>query len=106
MTLQGVVDEVVREVTRARVLHPKFNSAHEGYAVILEEMDELKAEVWKRHHDADLMRKEAVQVAAMAIRFLVDISPNAADKRCACPRENHNDYFPGTTCPVCGGAQG
>ena len=67
------VNEVVSEFRRASNLHPKFNSAHEGYAVILEEVDELKAEVWKRHHDPELMRKEAVQVAAMALRFLVDV---------------------------------
>jgi hypothetical protein len=64
---------VVREFARANHIHPQFNSAHEGYAVILEEMDELKAEVWKRNHEPDLMRKEAVQVGAMALRFLVDV---------------------------------
>jgi hypothetical protein len=68
-----VVAEVSAELARASELHPRFHSAHEGYAVILEEMDELKAEVWKRHHDKDLMRKEAVQVAAMAMRFLTDV---------------------------------
>jgi hypothetical protein len=67
------VTGVLAEFHRASDLHPKFNSAHEGYAVILEEMDELKAEVWKRHHDPALMRKEAVQVAAMALRFLTDV---------------------------------
>ena len=92
---------MVAEFQRAAELHPKFNSAHEGYAVILEEMDELKAEVWKRHHDMDAMRKEAVQVAAMALRFLADVC-SAAPKRCQCPRENHNDYVPGS-CVVCGG---
>jgi molybdopterin biosynthesis enzyme len=67
------VHAVVAEYLSASRKHPKFNSAHEGYAVILEEMDELKDEVWKRHHDAELMRKEAVQVAAMALRFLTDV---------------------------------
>lgn len=67
------ITEVVAEFYRAAESHPKFNSAHEGYAVILEEVDELKAEVWKRHHERELMRKEAIQVAAMAIRFLVDV---------------------------------
>lgn len=50
-------------------------SAHESYAVLLEEVDELKAEVWKRQgsRDYEAMAKEAVQVAAMALRFLTDI---------------------------------
>lgn len=53
-----------------------FHSSHEGFAVLHEEFDELKAEVWKngtKHPDRDAnMRKEAVQVAAMALRFLTD----------------------------------
>jgi hypothetical protein len=52
-----------------------FNSAHEGFAVLLEEVDELKAHVWTNQKKRDLaaMRKEAIQVAAMAIRFAVDV---------------------------------
>jgi hypothetical protein len=45
-------------------------SMHEGYAVILEEVDELWVEVKAQH--ADHATREAVQVAAMAIRFLID----------------------------------
>ena len=103
MTADDAVLEVIREFNRASSLHPPFNSAHEGYAVLLEEVDELKAEVWKRHHDPERMRKEAIQVAAMALRFLADVCKDR--KHCQCPRENHNDYFPGPTCPVCGGKQ-
>jgi len=72
-TATKALTEVIEEFNSARKKHPKFNSAHEGYAVILEEMDELKAEVWKRKHDPELMRKEAIQVAAMALRFLTDV---------------------------------
>lgn len=71
------ITEVVAEFHRAAGKHPRFNSAHEGFAVILEEVDELKAEVWKRDHDRDAMRKEAVQVAAMALRFLTDVCEDA-----------------------------
>lgn len=51
---------------------PPFNSAHEGYAILLEEMDELKAHVWanQKRRDLDGMRAEAVQVAAMAVKFI------------------------------------
>lgn len=60
------------ELERAQEKFPPFNSAHEGYAVILEEMDELWQEV--KHGTKKRQREEAVQVAAMALRFLVDIS--------------------------------
>lgn len=62
------------ELKLARRAHPAFNSAHEGYAVILEELDELKAEVWRRDKDPAAMRREAYQVAAMAARFVYDVT--------------------------------
>jgi hypothetical protein len=66
---------VAQELTKATERYPDFASAHEGYAVILEELDELKAEVWKNQKTRDVgkMRAEACQVAAMAIRFMVDV---------------------------------
>lgn len=63
--------EVRAEVIRAIEKFPTFNSAHEGYAVILEELDELWIEVMGNR--VDLARDEAVQVAAMAVRFMTDI---------------------------------
>lgn len=77
-------NEVVDEVLRAKKLHgdKPFNSVHEGYAVLLEEVDELwdevkknprKMEGGKKQH-RELMRKEAVQVAAMAIRFVSELT--------------------------------
>jgi NTP pyrophosphatase (non-canonical NTP hydrolase) len=54
---------------------PQFNSAHEGFGVLLEEVDELKAHVWTKQKNRDLeaMRKEAIQVAAMAMRFAMEV---------------------------------
>lgn len=67
--------DVYEELKRASLKFSPFASAHEGYAVILEELDELKAEVWKNQKTRDVakMRAEACQVAAMAIRFMVDV---------------------------------
>ena len=64
--------EAINEVERARSLgFGDFNSAHEGYSVLLEEVDELKAHVWMKQKNRDIaaMRKEAIEVAAMAIKF-------------------------------------
>ena len=54
---------------------PPFNSAHEGYAIILEELEELKAEVFKKQEDRSYpaMKHEATQVATMALRFILDV---------------------------------
>lgn len=53
---------------------PAFNSAHEGYAVILEELDELWMEIkaHQRNRSNEAMRREAIQVAAMALRFIME----------------------------------
>lgn len=71
----SVQSEVSHELLRALQQHAKFNSAHEGFAVILEEMDELKTEVWTKQSKRDLkkMRREAIQVAAMAMRFALEV---------------------------------
>lgn len=73
-TLEEDVAEVLDEVRKASKNWPKFNSAHEGYAILLEEVDELWDEVKVNQKRRDLikMRSEAKQVAAMAIRFMGD----------------------------------
>ena len=71
-----IIEMAIRqEYTRATSTYPRFHSGHEGLAVIMEEFDELKQEVYKKPAkvDKELMRKEAIQVAAMAIRFIMDI---------------------------------
>lgn len=71
-----VLEAIRNEYLRAIEKFPPFNSAHEGYAVILEEMDELKEHVWMnaKKRDVAAMQKEAIQVAAMALRFATDVS--------------------------------
>lgn len=67
-----VAREACAELTRARHKFGKFASAHEGYAVLREEVDELWDEV-KRNGSKERMRAEAIQVAAMALRFVEDL---------------------------------
>lgn len=66
--------ESLDELWSARQRFPSFHSPHEGYAVLLEEVDELWDEVrsFRGAKDTTRMRAEAIQVAAMAIRFAVD----------------------------------
>jgi hypothetical protein len=69
--------EVARELERAQGLYAPMHSGHEGYAVILEEMYELWEEIRLRNPRKDKMRAEAIQVAAMAMRFIVDVCGEA-----------------------------
>lgn len=75
MSTIPVLEAVYDELESAQKNWPAFNSAHEGFAVLLEEVDELKAHVWtnQKRRDIDAMRKEAIQVAAMAARFAIEV---------------------------------
>jgi hypothetical protein len=81
--LTNVPIECRNELHSAMVTHGSMKSSHEGYAVILEEVDELWEEVKKnpkKHPEAlENMRKEAIQVAAMAMRFVIDVCDRERD---------------------------
>lgn len=70
------IDQAVRlveaEYIKATGEFGQFHSAHEGKGIIEEEFDELWAEIKAKPRDEAKMRKEAIHLAAMAIRFLVD----------------------------------
>lgn len=98
--MNAVIDKlpalVEEELAAANAKHPPFHSAHEGYAVILEEIEETAKELanaenmirhlWSaiRHDDSIMIKKatdvlkgyavqaaaEAIQVAAMAEKML------------------------------------
>lgn len=72
--LTRVLNEVREEVAKARAKHAPMNSPHEGHSVIREE---LEKELWE-HVCADTgrspeARKEALQVAAMGVRYILDL---------------------------------
>jgi hypothetical protein len=81
MNSTSAIAAVLCEWQRASRLYPKFNSAHEGYAVLLEEVEELWDEIKKspKKRDPAKMREEAIQTAAMALRFLTDVCENPSD---------------------------
>lgn len=74
--VRDATELVIVELIKATNEHGPLASAHEGYAVIKEELDELWDEIKKQQHKRSRMRmaEEAAQVAAMAIRFLLDVS--------------------------------
>jgi len=74
-TVADIITDVEAELARATARHGPMQSAHEGIAVIEEEFLELRAEVFKGGSEArswPAMREEAIQLAAMAIRFVHD----------------------------------
>lgn len=71
MIVDRVVDMVTTELKIAQGKFSSFKSGHEGYAILLEEVDELWHEI--KHGNSTSARREAIQVAAMAIRFVVDL---------------------------------
>jgi hypothetical protein len=80
MKVDGVLLEIKREYKRAREMFPSFHSGHEAYAVILEELEEFWAEAKKEAGAAPsnlwpfrrMMRRELIQVAAMAVAAILE----------------------------------
>lgn len=70
--LAYALTEIRTEFYRAEK-HPPFRSLHEGLAVLWEEFEEAKQEVFKKVPDRANLHKELVQVAAMAIKMLETI---------------------------------
>jgi NTP pyrophosphatase (non-canonical NTP hydrolase) len=78
-----VVQRVLTEVQSAKDNWPPWNSAHEGFAILKEEVDELWDHVKTKQKNRDLkgMQTEAIQVAAMAIRFATEVCSEERGRR-------------------------
>lgn len=70
------LEEIHEEYVRSMNKFGNFSSAHEGYAILLEEVDELWNEIKRRPSDVDniAMMKEARHVAAMAYKMMLFLS--------------------------------
>ena len=66
-TEQQLADEILAELVRARA---KFPGKNVTFAALVEEVGELATAVFEE--SAERVRKEAVQVAVMAMRMVLD----------------------------------
>jgi len=76
MKTEDAIELIALEYERAIIKFPKFNSGHEGYAVIKEEFDELWEEIKTKEQNSDAIIQEVIQVGAMVLRFLCDLCDN------------------------------
>jgi len=69
------MSRIEHEMRRAIAKYGPFTSSHEGYAVLLEEVDELWDEIKNNKLEGTESRQfmEATQVGAMAGKFLVSL---------------------------------
>lgn len=72
LAIDIVLAEVRGELLEAMRRFPGFHSPHEGWAVIYEELDELWDHVRANEGREADARYEAIQVAAMAVRYVID----------------------------------
>jgi len=77
-------ESVAHELLTARARYPLMASLHEGYAVILEEVEEFWDECKKKPKLRDRKRlyEELVQIAAMAQRTAEDLQLGGAHADC------------------------
>ena len=79
MKRKDVMQKLKTELMITAAQKPFFHSTHEGYAVLKEEVDELwdEIKISKTFDKANLlMVNEAIQVAAMAIKFVENLYQN------------------------------
>ena len=72
--LTDMAARIVAEALNAKEIYGPYQSPHEGYGVILEELEELWEGVRANNHVAAAY--EAVQVAATALRFACEYGPD------------------------------
>lgn len=74
-----IVNLILTELERAIKIHSNFKNFHEGYAVLLEEVQEFWDDVKKYKYNESFeqvevlkrMEKELIQIAAMSIKNII-----------------------------------
>lgn len=72
----NIIRDLQSEMFYAIGKFPPFRSGHEGLAIVEEEFEEFKKEVFRKTRTYPKLRKEAIHLATMAIRFVIDICDN------------------------------
>lgn len=82
-SLERAIGLAVKEARKADAKHDRYNSAHEAYGVLAEEVAEFFDEVRKKSHlrSGIAMRNELAQVAAVAIRAIAMLEDPEVVKR-------------------------
>jgi hypothetical protein len=95
MERRQLVDElramkvVMYELDKATKKNGAFNSAHEAYAVLLEEVDELWDDIKVNKGYSQEAMLEAMQVSAMAMRYLIDFGKDTDFDDSGRPKYGH-----------------
>jgi hypothetical protein len=87
--LKQIIDSVELEVYRATELFRPHHSMHESLGIIEEEFDEFKKEVFafnltKNRDTRPAARTELIQLAAMAVRTILDVIDKEEDQPAVC----------------------
>jgi hypothetical protein len=67
-----LINDIFDELEAADKKYPPMAEKVEGLHTLKCEVAELEREIMRVNHDPAAMRKEAIQVAAMALKFLRD----------------------------------
>jgi len=73
MRREDALEAIMEEYKDAYKKWKPHKSPHDGWAKIFEEVMELFGAIHEDQEDIRPMRVEATQIAAMAMRFLVDL---------------------------------
>lgn len=68
---EQIVELVCAELDQALYKFGDFRSPHEAYAILLEEFDKLWGDIKNNDGKSSWANKEAIQIAAMAINYVV-----------------------------------
>jgi hypothetical protein len=89
------IKAIIAEYNRSIVKNAPFNSTYEGWALIKQKVDGLWEEIKKDNPDnsREVIMKEAAQIGAMAMRFMVDLgNDDQVAKMSQIPGNKRPDY--------------
>ena len=74
--IDEVLEKIKKEYIKARTKHPPLHSSHEGYAVLLEELEEW----WESVKCDKPDDQELIQVAAMALSAILELKGDTVNR--------------------------